>query len=189
MIIPFNCDKVRVTSTYGNRTLNGATSFHGGYDLVGVGSYDVVAVEAGTVIHSRMITDRTNRTWEWGNYICIRTKSGRYHYYCHLASRAVSKGQQVKAGDNIGVMGNTGYSFGAHLHFEVREADAKTKVNPQTVLGIPNTVGIYETENLDEALKILQKHGVINTPAYWKQNAKRLEYLPELLLKMAAVLK
>ena len=119
MKIPFKCDNVMVTSTYGTRTLNGKTAPHYGYDMVGVGSTDVVAVDGGVVASSQIVTDKSNRTWEWGNYICIKTDSGQYHYYCHLASRAVKKGQRVKAGDKLGVMGNTGYSFGAHLHFEV----------------------------------------------------------------------
>ncbi|OQA03861.1 MAG: AmiB activator [bacterium ADurb.Bin400] len=44
------------------------------------------------------------------------------------------KGQRVNTGDFIGRMGNTGYSFGAHLHFEVRSADGST-VNPRNYLG------------------------------------------------------
>lgn len=188
MIIPFASRKAELTSRYGMRTLKGVTKPHDGYDLVGIGSKDVVAVEGGVVVYSRIITDKSNDTWEWGNYVVIRTASGKYHYYCHLESRAVSAGQTVKAGDKLGVMGNTGYSFGIHLHFEVRQADGRTPINPEYVLGIPNKFGTYETTTLDDDLKILVKHGVINTPAYWKQNVKQLKYLDELIHNMAEVL-
>lgn len=165
MIIPFNCDTVRVTSPYGHRILNGVPDNHSGYDMVGVGSHDVVAAVGGLVVQSCIITDKTNRTWEWGNYVCVQTDSGQYHYYCHLASRAVEKGQRVKAGDKIGVMGNTGYSFGAHLHFEVRKSDGWTKLSPETVLGIPSKVGTYKIEKLtadDYIEKIVAKVGYDN---------------------------
>lgn len=48
--------------------------------------------------------------------------SDEYDYisiYWHLASTCVDKGNEVKAGQKIGIKGNTGYSFGAHLHFQV----------------------------------------------------------------------
>ena len=144
MIIPFSTNSVKLTSPYGQRTLNGKTDFHGGYDLVGIGTTDVTAAVGGKVAVSRIITDKSNRTWEWGNYVCILGDDGRYYYYCHLASRAVNKGDTVKVGDKLGVMGSTGYSFGAHLHFEVREKNGRTTVNPETILGIPNKVGVYK---------------------------------------------
>lgn len=186
MIIPFKTDAVRVTSPYGNRTLNGAADYHAGYDMVGVGSSDVVAAVGGTVATSQIITDKSNLTWQWGNYVCIKTDAGQYHYYCHLASRAVKKGQRVKAGDKIGVMGNTGYSFGAHLHFEARKSDGRTTVSPETVLGIPNKTGTYtDKPDLERDLETLQNAGIINTPEYWKQNADKLEYLRNLYHNMA----
>ena len=189
MIIPFKCDSVRLTSGYGTRTLNGKTETHGGYDLVGVGSAEVTAAVGGTVVQSRIVTDKNNATWQWGNYVCIRTDAGQYHYYCHLKSRAVSKGQRVSAGDKLGVMGNTGYSFGAHLHFEVRKADGKTKVSPETVLGIANKVGTYTKATLESDLDVLVKHGIINSPMYWKQKAPQVQYLPELIHNMAEELR
>lgn len=185
MNIPFDCDAVRVTSPFGERTLGGKTEQHGGYDLVGVGSRTVTAVRGGRVVRSRIVTDRTDATWQWGNYVCIRTEEGQYHYYCHLASRAVSEGQTVQVGDVLGVMGNTGYSFGAHLHFEVRGKDGKTKLSPETVLGIPNRTGSYERTALDRALAVLHRRGVLNSPEYWAKTAKTVRYLPELLMNVA----
>ena len=140
----FRGEQFKVTSIYGNRVLNGNNEFHGGLDLVGISSWDVVSIVDGTVIQSRIVTDKNNLTWQWGNYVCILGIDGRYYYYCHLASRSVNSGQQVKAGDKLGMMGNTGYSFGAHTHFEVRESDGRTKVNPAPLLGIDNAVGIYQ---------------------------------------------
>lgn len=186
MIIPFKSDTVRVTSPYGNRILNGATDNHAGYDMVGIGSTDVVAAASGTVVTSRIVTDKSNLTWQWGNYVCIKTDSGQYHYYCHLASRAVSQGQKIKVGDKLGVMGNTGYSFGAHLHFEARKSDGRTTVSPETVLGIPNKTGTYtDKPDLERDLEILTNAGVINSPDYWKNNADKLEYLRNLYHNMA----
>lgn len=191
-MIPFQTNRVKVTSPFGQRTLNGRSEFHTGYDLVGVGSHAVVAAVGGKVVQSRMVTNKANLTWQWGNYICIRTDAGQYHYYCHLAERSVTAGQTVSAGEKIGVMGNTGYSFGAHLHFEVRASDGKTNVSPAEVLGIPNVVGVYtepEAPPLEEDLKILTKHGVINTPEYWMKTAPAVKYLPELIHNAAQALK
>lgn len=141
-MLPFR-NKNRVTSPFGTRTLNGNTCNHSGLDIVGVDSTDIRAVCGGKVIQSNLVTNRANRTWEWGNYVCVQGSDGMLYYYCHMDSRAVSAGDTVQEGDKLGVMGNTGYSFGAHLHFEVRNA-ARTSMNPCTLLGIPNSVGIYE---------------------------------------------
>lgn len=195
MKTPFGSDKLRVTSPYGNRTLNGVSGFHSGYDLVPqTGGYDVLAVTGGTVVQSRIVTDKTNLTWQWGNYVCIRTNDGHYHYYCHMASRSVAKGQTVKAGEKLGVMGSTGYSFGAHLHFEVRRSDGRTTVSPEEILGVPNKSGIYtvqpdtDGDSLTADLETLKKHGVINSPNYWQKTAPTVKYLPELIHNMSQVL-
>lgn len=191
MIIPFKANSVKLTSPYGQRTLNGKTDTHSGYDLVGVGSTDVTAAVGGKVAVSRIITDKSNLTWQWGNYVCILGDDGRYYYYCHLASRAVNKGDTVKVGDKLGVMGSTGYSFGAHLHFEVREKDGKMTVNPETILGIPNKVGVYAVSTksqLERDLDVLVARGVIKTPEYWRKTAPTVKYLSKLIHNMAEVL-
>lgn len=191
MIIPFKTDRVKLTSPYGLRTLNGAPNHHLGYDLVGVGSNVVTAAVGGKVVVSRIITNKSNLTWQWGNYVCVRGNDGRFYYYCHLKSRSVKKGDAVKAGDEIGVMGNTGYSFGAHLHFEVRESDGRTTVCPEDILGIKNEVGTYiitTKTTLECDLDVLVKHKVIQSPEYWRGIASSVRYLPELLHNMASVL-
>jgi hypothetical protein len=66
------------------------------------------------------------------------------YYYCHLLKRLVSVGRRVEAGQHIGVEGNTGYSFGSHCHFEVRENGVS--IDPAPFLGIPNKAGTYGTD-------------------------------------------
>ena len=147
VLSPFESNKYRVTSPYGQRTLNGVSQFHGGVDLVGVGSIAVCSVCDGTVMSSQIITDKSNRTWEWGNYVSVKASDGTVIYYCHLDSRAVKKGDKVKKGQRIGIMGNTGQSFGAHLHFEVRRNNKA--INAAEYLGIPNKTGQCEVRTLD----------------------------------------
>jgi murein DD-endopeptidase MepM/ murein hydrolase activator NlpD len=59
-------------------------------------------------------------TGGYGNYTCIDHGGGMATCYGHQSSYAVSSGAQVSQGQVIGYVGNTGHSFGAHLHFEVR---------------------------------------------------------------------
>jgi murein DD-endopeptidase MepM/ murein hydrolase activator NlpD len=56
----------------------------------------------------------------YGNYILIRHYNGFETLYAHLSKQDVKVGQNVKAGEVIGLGGNTGRSSGPHLHFEVR---------------------------------------------------------------------
>jgi murein DD-endopeptidase MepM/ murein hydrolase activator NlpD len=157
---PFESFKFRLTSPFGNRTLNGAADWHNGVDLVGVGTTAVCSVCDGTVLVSQIITDKSNLTWQWGNYVAVQMNDGTVIYYCHLASRSVKKGDKVKKGQRIGIMGNTGYSFGAHLHFEVRRNNKA--INAADYLGIPNKGGQYDVRllNAEEYIdQIIKKVG------------------------------
>lgn len=100
---------------------------HKGIDLVGPGSTldyitahsdgEVVAV----VSHIDYNTSKSGKR-TYGNYVKIRHDNGMYTLYAHMKYNSVNVkvGQRVSKGQTIGYMGNTGYSFGAHLHFEVR---------------------------------------------------------------------
>ena len=136
--------KFKVTSPFGMRVLNGEREDHRGIDVVGLGDKHICAVVGGTVVSSTIITDRSNLTWQWGNYVCVLGEDGRRYYYCHMERRLVSVGQRVNAGDHLGIEGNTGYSFGTHCHFEVRENGVS--IDPAPFLGIPNMVGTYGTD-------------------------------------------
>lgn len=109
---------------------------HNGIDLVGAGyTLDyVVAHSDGTVVgvvsNINYNTSKSGRRI-YGNYVKIKHDNGMYTFYAHLkyGSVAVSLNQRVTKGQVLGYMGNTGYSFGAHLHFEVRNAN-NAKIDP-----------------------------------------------------------
>lgn len=116
---------------------------HFGLDIVGDDNKTVRAVCAGKVIRSTIVTDHTNPTWEWGNYVRVDGADGKRYYYCHLASRAVKAGQYVAEGNVVGVMGNTGKSYGAHLHLQIRDIEGR-EVNVADVLGVANKTGYID---------------------------------------------
>ncbi len=122
----------RISSPYGNRKLdNGDNRFHSGIDYVGTDSKEIIAPTNGKIVSSQIITDKNNPTWEWGNYVKMDDLNGYYLFFCHLANRSVKVGQMVVKGQNIGLEGQTGYSFGSHLHFEVRRKKDGATINPE----------------------------------------------------------
>ena len=56
----------------------------------------------------------------YGRYVLLRHYNGLETLYGHMSKQTVETGQLVKAGDQLGLGGNTGRSYGAHLHFETR---------------------------------------------------------------------
>lgn len=72
----------------------------------------------------------------FGNYIVIRHPNGLETIYGHLSKQLVSTDQNVKAGTPIGLGGNTGRSFGSHLHFETRLLGEA--IDPQLIFDFPN---------------------------------------------------
>jgi murein DD-endopeptidase MepM/ murein hydrolase activator NlpD len=81
-----------------------------------------IGVPYGTPIHAAASGTIVLAGWTggYGNYTCIDHGGGLATCYGHQSSYAVSSGAQVAQGQVIGYVGNTGHSFGAHLHFEVR---------------------------------------------------------------------
>ena len=71
----------------------------------------------------------------YGNYVVIRHNNGLETIYGHLSKQLVKGDQMVKAGEPIGLGGNTGRSFGSHLHFETRLAGEA--INPELLFNFP----------------------------------------------------
>ncbi len=105
-----------ITCKYGMRThpVTKKYKLHTGIDLRCSTGTNVYAANAGTVTTSGYSS-------AWGNYIIISHGGGVTTLYAHLSKRLVSKGETVKRGKVIGRSGNTGYSTGPHLHFEINK--------------------------------------------------------------------
>jgi murein DD-endopeptidase MepM/ murein hydrolase activator NlpD len=104
--IPFNGN---VTSEFGWRKKRP----HYGTDI------DLETGDAvGSAFDGMVRIAKLNRSY--GNVVIIRHKNGLETVYAHLSKIMVEAGQLVEAGQTIGLGGNTGHSFGSHLHFEMR---------------------------------------------------------------------
>ena len=115
----------RISAPYGIRTYR----MHRGVDLGLCHGEDrtIVAAFKGVVVKVR----NQGRRKGYGKYVILDHGNGLTTLYAHLASWQVNVGDTLQAGDTIGVGGNTGRSFGAHLHFEMRFNG--NYINPATV--------------------------------------------------------
>jgi len=88
---------------------------HYGLDIAGNHATSIWAVEGGTV-------ESAEYSGAWGLQVMINHHNGLRTRYAHLSSIGVHKGAEVAQGKYVGAMGNTGRSFGTHLHFEVHKS-------------------------------------------------------------------
>lgn len=130
-----------ITANFGWYSPGGYQAWHSGTDIGVSSGTQVFAAASGKVLKAVTVTSDPNGPYTssgykdhsftasngygYGNYIMIDNgvdSNGRrvYTLYAHLSSVNVSQGQSVSQGQVIGYSGNTGNSYGAHLHFEVR---------------------------------------------------------------------
>jgi murein DD-endopeptidase MepM/ murein hydrolase activator NlpD len=89
--------------------------YHKGIDLDGFGNWGapISSIAGGTVVLA------TWDDWGLGYHVIVDHGDGSRSVYAHLSEIWVSQGQWVNQGDVVGALGSTGYSTGAHLHFEL----------------------------------------------------------------------
>ena len=88
---------------------------HKGADIVAPYGTPIIASDSGVV----QTAGWHNHPYGYGNYVIIDHGNGWTTLYGHMSSIAVTAGEAVEAGQIIGYVGNTGYSFGNHCHFEM----------------------------------------------------------------------
>lgn len=117
-IFPFNDPNIPITSNYGWRTIRGQKNFHKGIDIGAREGTPVLAAADGSVISIRE-DSRNCSTCGYGNMVLLQHNNGHRTLYGHLSKIGTSMGQKLSAGEELGHVGNTGHSYGAHLHFEI----------------------------------------------------------------------
>ncbi|MGN0975677.1 MAG: peptidoglycan DD-metalloendopeptidase family protein [Gemmiger sp.] len=149
-------------SRYGWTRSNGKT-WHGGLDIEGMDNATIRMPSyagktiAGTVVRARIVTDKTDKTWEWGWYVTVRLDAAQtpdavnYLIFAHCKKLLVKVGQKVRTGDALAVMGNTGNAALAdppfeHVHFECRAGLTTRGLDPTAYAGIANETGTYNEQ-------------------------------------------
>jgi murein DD-endopeptidase MepM/ murein hydrolase activator NlpD len=99
----------------------------------------------------------------YGNMVVVRHPNGLETLYGHLSKVLVEAGQSIKAGEIVGLGGNTGHSFGSHLHFEIRfmgqPIDPAKFISFENFSLVNNEVLIDETLFQSNKLVKKQKNG------------------------------
>ncbi|MBM9537226.1 M23 family metallopeptidase [Desulfobulbus alkaliphilus] len=118
-----------ISSPFGTRIdpINGRKAFHEGIDFRGKTGDPVKATGPGVV-------KRSLYTKDYGHHIVLCHNNGYETLYAHLSQRQVKRGERVQAGQQIGLVGNSGRSTGPHLHYEIRQNG--TPVDPMKFIRI-----------------------------------------------------
>jgi murein DD-endopeptidase MepM/ murein hydrolase activator NlpD len=105
----------KISSNFGPRTskATGNTKMHNGIDLYAPLGTPVIAADSGQIITAEY-------DGGYGYSVLVYHGGGVATFYAHLSGFNVGAGQYVERGQVIGYVGNTGYTTGYHLHFEVR---------------------------------------------------------------------
>ena len=130
----------RITSKYGMRThpITGVYKLHTGVDVGAPMGANFIAANDG-------IVTKAGYNGAYGNMVIIDHGGGISTLYAHGSEILVQVGQSVKRGDPVLKVGSTGYSTGAHAHFEVRINGVVTDPMPYITNGL-----VPETQNKDE---------------------------------------
>ena len=146
--------KSRVLQTQENKITRGFGNGHSGVDLgwQTTQTDGIIAHSDGTVVFCQTgygNNQGSTGNASYGNCVKLQHANGYYTLYAHLSDVTVKYGQKVTKGQVIGHMGNTGNSYGTHLHFEVRR-NANTCIDPAPYIAadLPNlpTEEIKETK-------------------------------------------
>lgn len=118
-----------VTSPYGWRIhpVHGDERFHTGIDFGAAYGSPVISADGGIVIFADV-------RGGYGNTVMIDHGNGFVTLYGHLSAFSVKENDTVAQGDEIGLIGSTGVSTGAHLHFEIRDAETGEFLRPEDFL-------------------------------------------------------
>ncbi len=124
----------RVSGEFGERRiLNGKPrSPHGGLDIAAPAGTPVRAAAAGRVAFR-------GKFFFYGNFVVIDHGLGVFTLYAHLESILVKKGEHVKHGQTLGLVGSTGRATGPHLHFAVTMGGVK--VSPGEFIALTERLG------------------------------------------------
>lgn len=118
------------SSGYGYRRdpFCGSIRFHTGVDFSAWQGTPIRASRSGEVVYSDWMNG-------YGNTIVVRHTGGYATRYAHCSRNLVSRGMYVNQGQTIGLVGNTGRSMGAHVHFEILKNGRP--VNPSSFISLP----------------------------------------------------
>lgn len=86
-----------------------------GADIAAPRGTPIIASASGTVVTATY----HNSVFSYGNYVILDHGDGYRTLYAHMSAFAVKQGDVVQQGQIIGYVGDTGYSFGCHCHFEM----------------------------------------------------------------------
>lgn len=124
IVNPVLSDDTTLSLDFGNTYSDG--SFHKGIDVYSTEKREcyIIAPCDGTItqaVNNIKGTNRNTGTLGMGNYVYLQTDMNYRLRFQHLKynSLKVKKGSTVKKGDILGTIGNTGYSTGRHLHFDI----------------------------------------------------------------------
>jgi len=89
---------------------------HAGIDISAASGTPIHAAANGKVV----LLQGVGSSGGYGNYTCVQHTASLSSCYAHQSRFGTALGARVRQGQVIGYVGNTGHSFGAHLHFEAR---------------------------------------------------------------------
>ncbi|MCL4259131.1 MAG: M23 family metallopeptidase [Anaerolineales bacterium] len=156
-ILPPGNDQVDRIYPYAS-TERGTRDPHHGVEFVNPLGTPVYTAGAGVIIFAGPDDVAIYSPWRmyYGNLVVIEHENNLFTLYAHLSKIVVQAGETVKAGEQIGEVGQSGVAIGSHLHFEVRRGDVEdysSTMNPELWLTPRPSFGVLAFALFDAEMR------------------------------------